>query len=348
MVLQPLLAFTIFKFPQMIVELAMLAILLVGVVSSKLLIDEIALLILYLFSQCLSFMFNDSYEFLVGAKQFGLGILSIIYFRRNEIKFGQYVLFGIFFINILITLLQYFDVSALKMSYRLILGVFADFEETKHIGLFLNYHFSSFYSAIYLIYITRTRFLFLTEYIYFLKAGTGTSLVSYIMHGIYMYAIKNKLIQELSLGRLILLFVVTVIIGVLLVNSYIILIDYSADKIGETGESALVVISQLSDISFYMSFFSFIPIDPTNYVVVNSYDHFTLGHHGGNEVQYLSTVLQAGLPLGVYYFYIVLKRYPLYRVFLLYAMLHYCFILMPLVIYIYSLGSRNQEVEKKA
>ena len=142
MVLQPLLAFTIFKFPQMIVELAMLAILLVGVVSSKLLIDEIALLILYLFSQCLSFMFNDSYEFLVGAKQFGLGILSIIYFRRNEIKFGQYVLFGIFFINILITLLQYFDVSALKMSYRLILGVFADFEETKHIGLFLNYHFS--------------------------------------------------------------------------------------------------------------------------------------------------------------------------------------------------------------
>ena len=90
-------------------------------------------------------------------------------------------------------------------------------------------------------------------------------------------------------------------------------------------------------IDFYLSFLSFIPFDPSAYVVTKSYDSIfnSAWHTGEIEIQYLSLVLQGGILVAGLFLYRLLVTFPRYRVFLLFSLLHYSFVLSPLMIFIF-------------
>ena len=313
----------------------MIAILSCGVVLCKFDRQEAALLILFVFSQLFSLAIYDVREVMVNAKQFGIAIFALIYFKRWGTVDGQAILLGLFVLNIFVTLYQYTQLGT-PQFYSGYLRTFFGQEESKPLGIFLNYTFSAFFVTTYFVLFTLRHRAYLLDYVYLAFFGTSTATVSYLAQRVYSLAVRYRILREFSLLTTVLVFVIVTAIGVMLANWVFAQFEHSPTLVSTTISSLVVIVAQLSSLDFYQSLISFIPFDPSTFIVTKSYDPmYSTGHTGEIEIQFLSLILQGGILVTGLFLYRILVMFPSYRVFLLFSLLHYAFPLSPLIIFIF-------------
>ena len=327
---------TNFKGFQIVSELSLIVILLYFIALEKLSKDDIFLLSIFVFIQIGSFFINDVYTWMLNAKLIGLAVLSAIYFSKRT--FYTLRIKILFFLCIFLVFLQriigYFPLPISKY-----LRTLADETEGRPLGLFLNYHYTTFFLGVFLIGYTYRRSLKGLDYIILFMTGVLTSFISYLGQKIFNFFNLNKKFK--SLKSQVLLLIIFLLIFALIFNIILnLLVQFNISS-----ESGLVVIYQMINPITYIRMLSFFPSDIFNYYEKNTYDYTGLGVGSfelhGNEMFLVNLFVQSGAILAIAYLYFLLKKAPGFRIFIMLTLLHYSYLLSPLNIYIIFLFSKN-------
>ncbi|NCI49098.1 hypothetical protein GWC95_04135 [Sediminibacterium roseum] len=342
MILVVMLAGTTMSLLQHAAELLLLIILAIGIYSYRLTRAEIILLITFCFAQTGSFFVNDLSIFLLNAKQFGLGILSLIYFRRNAK--GSVFLSAAVVVCIFLVFFESLT-GAFPFDIRPILSTMRDSYGSRAIGLFLNYHYTSFFLGIFFVGYTIRRRAYFIDFLSLWFISVKTNVIGYALQKIFSFAQKRikflqstKAVVLLAIGCII--FLITSVLAILeLFKEY----NYGYN-------SAYVVLTQFVDPRSYLQAFYIFPTDVVKYlgeVALFDYPELTdvsFSDHG-SELSIVRFLVQGGVFLAASFLYNVFKNFTRFRVFIFISLFHYSFILSPLIVYVMSVYEFEGEHE---
>jgi len=336
---------TILHLTQSLLELTLIFLLTFFLLKRKLKIWEISLLLLVLITQLLSILVYDSSfdSFMLNTKVAGLTFLSIMYFRHNATASVSMKI--LFIICLLLVLIQYFitDQFPINIPQSLIynLSIFNGFHP---LGLFLDFHTSAYFLAVYLIGISLTRKLFFIDLIIIWLMGVKTSFLALI--GQKFFTIAGNRIDYLKKFSV---QIACVIVGIFLsLTLFLPFFLNFMELIGfSSGNSAKIMIRLISNPNVYLDSLSLLPMDLILYsntyiydVGVETFRYF--------EMTLISIMVIFGTPIGLILLYILLKFTPSFRVFILLSLLHYAAILNPLIIYLVFMFERKvREIKEK-
>ena len=177
MIFQAIVSATVFDRLQIAVELIILLILLALIIMERRLQkEEIGLLAVFLVSQIGSIVINDWATFMLNAKQYGLAVFSLVYYRRHHCR--SILIPIVFVLCIILVLLQRFVFHRFPFEIAQYLGTLSNETATRPMGLFLNFHFSAFFLAVCLIGYTNKRSAFFLDYYLLWIVGVRTSIFS--------------------------------------------------------------------------------------------------------------------------------------------------------------------------
>jgi hypothetical protein len=328
MLVQAILSSTVFNGLQVAVELALLLILLIVIlIERRLQKEEVILLMLFLFTQMGSFVVNDLGTFMINAKNFGLAVFSLIYFRRHQ---SESLLIHFAFIScIVLILLQYYVFKAFPIDISKYLGTLSAHVATRPLGLFLSFHFSAFFIAICLIGYTHKRKVFFLDFYILWIIGVKTSFFSYTGQKVIdlinrrVNIFKSELSQWLLfIGAVILMGISANLIELFLKNYYIAAV-----------RSGNIILSQLANPLTYLNAIYILPSNVLEHDIAFSSILQKGRHDGINEIALVVYLVQGGFFVTVMYLHILTKTLSNYRMFILLSLLHYSYILSPLLIY---------------
>jgi hypothetical protein len=331
MVLTAIFSGTIFALIQHSLEFLLIIILLFLILPFKLSKIEQFLVAVFVFSQIGSFFLNNFQIFLLNAKQFGLAILSLIYFKRNAAKS--------FFINITVItciFLVFFEYIFKKFPFNITpyLSTMQDSYGSRTLGLFLNYHYSSFFLAIFFIGFTLKKKIVYVDYIILWMINAKTNFLGYIMHKLSKTYFTNFFNNTKKLTIFIVSFLVLLVIS----NEYI-LESFQSYNYGF--QSAYIIIKQIIDPKSILDSLYVFPHDLIKYLAEESlFDFPELGGaenlDRASELSIVHLFVQGGFFLAITYLYVFFKYFKKYNIFIFITLLHYSFFLSPLIIYLMS------------
>lgn len=330
MTLQMMLSQTVFSAAQHFFELMiLLSLSIILLLRNKYEIDEVLLLVVFIFSQIGSFFLNDLHAFLLNFKQLGLAVLSVLYCRKYVSD--SVMLHSIFALCLFLVLAQYFFTDRFPLPVGAYLTTMKDWMNYHPLGLFFNYHLSSYFLSVCLIgYAVRKRLFFLDYYVVYLM-GVKTTLISFFMQKLILYSfpfvrcIRWYFIQ------------VILVLGMVVFASQF--SGHAIDILRAVnlyhGTSADIIFAQLLDVDLYLNAISVFPQDIDHFYANNTRDHSAVygGEDHYNEIFLVALLAQSGVFLGFMFLHFLLKSLPLYRVFILLSIFHFAYILSPLVIY---------------
>lgn len=330
MTVNAILAETIFETPHFILEILIILLLACLLAKGKFNKQELYLLLVFLLSQIGSFFINDLSVFMLDAKQLGLAVLSIIYFKRHAketilIHVIILLCIGLIFFQV-ITGYFPFDIP----QYMKYLG---DDMKARPLGLFLNYHFSAFVISVYFLGLSQKKNIYFLDYVTIYLIGVRTSLFSYIGQKLYNRFGKRLGINNIR-GQIIVLslFVVIAIGSIGMLRNYY-------DKLDKQDNSLFVIAYQIGQFDTYVRMFSVFPSDIIPFTIGGIYDYNGMGLEGftvgGNELFLVTLFVQSGFFLAIFFMAFLLRNLPECRIFILLSLLHYSFLFSPLVLYIF-------------
>lgn len=308
-------------------ETLLLALLLYAVTTIRLGRWEASLLALFVVMTAISFSINDVSVAVTNAKHFGLAVLALIYFSR--VRHRSPLIFPAVVLSVGLIVIG--RVIPSVVAPLTALAKDPEFNESRFGGLFLNAHYNAYFLAVALIYYGYRRRLYgLGAVILYLTASKFV-FVSYLAS----VAARLKLVAFVSRYR-------TIVVGVV-VALLILLIRYQGaitDYLN-TPElaSASVIISQALDSRFYQLVLNPFPADYLT-VVANlklSYDAVSIS----NEIGFFAMCIQGGTPLAILYLVVLMRRAKFFRIFIVVSLLHYGFVLSPLIVYMIVTYSRE-------
>lgn len=317
---------------QIQIVLELLVIILMSIsIRRKLTIIELAIIICFIFISAISFFQNALLVFILNLKVFLIPLLLLIFYKD---KIVDTLVVKVFFIlNIFLILFQIifnrfiFDISGI------ISVSFQDEIENRPLGVFLNFHFSAFFTAICLI-----------NYLnfYSLSYKIASSLLVAISGSFFtLFSFVLSLINKYILIFGSIVFVVFYLTFSL--NDYL----FNFSKSG----SLIVILFQIFDWERY-SVLSFFPQD---YSLVNSNWHNVLDYNAylnnrvllENEIQYITYLIQGGYFFAAIFLIYYLKSIPTFAIFILIAMLHYGYALNPLIVFLTIVYQNKINLESK-
>lgn len=336
---------TIFGLAQHFIEFVLLLIFVALISTYKLSKSEWLLLSIFILAQIGSFFINPLPIFLVNAKQFGLAIFSLIHFRRYGFK--SIFLHIIFLMCAFLVLFENFF-GSLPINISLYLSTMSDSYGSRPLGLFLNYHYSSFFIATYLIGYTAKRTLFLFDYYLLWIINVKTNLLSYFASK-FLSLLQEKVKFLGSKFGTNLLYVVSLLIIIISVTT---LLEFFR-SINFGYNSVYVILYQALDPKSYIDAIYIFPNDVVKHLQEKTLFDFTeldsgvvfLNH--GSELGIVSFLVQGGVFLTFCYFILLFKSFKIYRVFIFFTLFHYSFILSPFIIYIMSVFEPDDNTNNK-
>jgi len=329
MLLSAILAETIFEELQIVSELLLMFIFTILLAKGKFNKKELALLLVFIVSQIGSFFVNNISTWMLDGKLLGLAVLAIIYFRRHATD--SFFVHTAFILCVLLIVIQralgYFPLPISQFMTTL-----AGELSGRPLGLFLNYHYTTFFSATYFLGYTLKRKVFPFDYIIIASTGVMTSLVSYIGQksfnlikpGLKLHSLKSQLLVFIG--------------GVFLITLLFQFSIFILEKFNIQSASGLVVLYQIIDFDTYTRMLTVFPVDIYGFYQNNLYDYSDLNIEGfgehGNEMFLVTLFVQAGALLAIAFLLFLLWSVPNSRIFILLSLLHYSYLLSPFIIYV--------------
>lgn len=338
-ILVPILSGTVFKSAQIAIELALIVLLTALVTRHRLTREDLLLLAVFGVSQSISFVLNDLNVFMLDAKQFALPILTFLYFRRTH--FTTPLIGFAFALNAFLTLYQLLA-GQFILDIADVLTVFKDYASARPLGLFLNFHFSAYFCGVYLIYLSRIKKLYMADFAFLYFTGVKTVLVSYLaqriarLNVVRSSVLRNRLTSTLAIcGALTLVyFGAEFILGL-------------AQTMEFGYNSLLVIYRQALDPIAYLALMTPYPGDATGYTESVRWDYADVGFGQiGNEIALFSIFTQGGSVLASIYLFLLTKYLKHFRVFFWISLLHYGFVLSPLIVYL--MVTYETEIRKRS
>jgi hypothetical protein len=327
MIAQLFFAVPALKLAQSGTEMVLFALLIYACMTIRFSVPEAALLALLGIMTVVSMFINDLSVLLVGVKQFGLGTLCLVYFSR--VRFRSRLILPAFIVSVLMILISRIAPSA--VAPLIAISRSPEFNESRFGGLFLNAHYNAYFLAVALIYYGyRVRMFGLGQVLIFLT-GSKFVFVSYATN----VAARYPIVRFFSRHRRIVLLFLLAVVAVLWNRRFEMVAWFDTTA----WMSAYVILSQLFDPQFYSLVLNPLPGDYL--AIVNGLK----GTYGAvqytNEIGLFAMCIQGGLFLTVAYLAALLKHARPYRIFILVSLLHYGFVLSPLIVYMIVTYSRE-------
>jgi hypothetical protein len=209
MVISAILSETTFEIYQRFFELLVLTILIGSVVTERFNKQELILIVVFFVSQIGSVLINNPSVFMLNAKQLGLAVFAAIYFRRHATNIISIHI--AFIICVALIIFQIFS-GYFPFSIGQYMKYLGSDMNSRPLGLFINYHYSAFFIAVYLIGFTKKRNLYFFDFLLLYFIGVRTSLLSYI--GQKMVGVFGKRFGLGSLKGQIILLVAALILAI--------------------------------------------------------------------------------------------------------------------------------------
>lgn len=308
-------------------EIMLLVVLVYGCLTIRFGLQELGLIALLVVMSVVSMAMNSVDVVLVGMKQFGLAILTLIYFSR--VRFRSRLILPTFIVTVLLMVVARLAPPVVEPLIRISRA--PEFNESRFGGLFLNTHYNAYFLAVALIYYGyRVPLAGLGQLVVFVT-GSKFVFVSYAAN----VAARFRLFQILVRYRRLLFFLVVAGAWVVWTRR--------ADIVGRLSRTEMislyVIVSQLFDPHFYRLVLNPFPGDYL--AIVNGLQ----GNYGTatytNEIGLFAMSVQGGVFLAAAYLASLLKHTPYYRVFIVVSLFHYGFVLSPLIVYMLVTYSRE-------
>lgn len=327
MIISAILSETVFKSLQVSIELLLLFSFLMLIIRKKLDRQDIFVLVIYFIANLFSVFYLNITAFMLNIKQFGLPILALIYFRKRTYN-SVFLHFAFIFCVILLIVQKIIGYYPLPVNQ--FMTTLKDEMEGRPLGLFLNYHFSAFFVAVYLLGFTFKKTFYLIDYLIIFLYGVMTSLFSYLGQKLYSFYFGNR--NKQNLRKQLILFLLSL-------TSFLFLLRFLLDSldIPEGAISGLVIFYQLTDVQTYIRVLNLLPRDIYEFYKHSLYDYSGTRVDGfsasGNEISFIQILVQGGLILGLTFLNFILKNITFYRVFIFLSLIHYSYLFSPLIIY---------------
>ena len=255
----------------------------------------------------------------------------MIYFKRNAAKSN--------FINITVItciFLVFFEYIFKKFPINITpyLSTMQESYGSRTLGLFLNYHYSSFFLAIFFIGFTIKKKIFYIDYIILWMINAKTNLLGYILHKLSKTYFRNFFNNT----KIFTIFILSFLVLLVIFNEYI-LESFQSYHYGF--QSAYIIIKQIIDPKSILDSLYVFPHDLIKYLAEESlFDFPELGGaenlDRASELSIVHLLVQGGFFLAITYLYVFFKYFKKNNVFIFITLLHYSFFLSPLIIYLMS------------
>lgn len=325
---------TIFNQLQILIELLLLVLLGYGMVKIKLTRGDFFLLGLFLVISVIS-LFNASFtSFALILKIYGLCIFTFIYFKKKHFN-PQKLINIVHGINILLILHQ-LVAGHFIIASAWFFGDYKTYANDRPVGIFLTPHSSSFFIAIYIIYLLKAYQQYLKGIFFFLitlMTGSFTSTVSLLaqLAQFFFSYIGGKLkLIKLNLGAPAKIAIIAIPILLLSVytESFIEWLKFSSYT---RYYSLEITLGQLFDSRFFADIFK---------VYFRDYQEYIYGQERtfadvGNEIGLIKVIVEGGIILGPVLLIILMRHLKYYNIFLFVSLLHYSFVInMPIMLFL--------------
>ncbi len=293
--------------------------------------QEFLLVLVFWFVTAASFFLNSFSVFLTNAKALGLAIYTMLYFTRVHHRSKLIDVTAI--CSICLMVINFINPSILSPIVEL--SKFSDFNKSRFGGIFFNAHLNGYFIAVWLIFILYQNRQYFPASLVVLMTGSKFVFVSYFFQGVPKRIYKKYLPMIIFMT----------IISFLFLSRWLVQLFNTAKLV-----SLSVILYQLFDIRYYYYVLSIFPNDYVETIASAplSEDFFNLaGAMIANEIGYFQLFYQAGNILAVLYLMRYFKLANVYTIFIIISMLHYGFILSPIVVYMmvvfsYIINKQNQ------
>lgn len=338
MVISAMLSETTFEIYQRFFELLVLTILIGSVITQRFNRQELILILVFFVSQIGSVLTNSPSVFMLNAKQLGLAVFAAIYFRRHATNIISIHI--AFIVCVALIIFQIFS-GYFPFSISQYMKYLGNDMNARPLGLFINYHYSAFFIAVYLIGFTKKRNLYFLDFLLIYFTGVRTSLLSYI--GQKMVSVFGKRFGLGSFKGQILLLLAALIVAI----SSLGLVQLFYERLDQQNNSLFVIAYQIADFNTYVRMLTIFPSDMTPFVMGGIYDYTGMGIEGfaehGNELFIVTLFVQGGFFLALLYLTFLLKTLPSYQFFILLSIFHYSYLFSPLIIYVVYMFDGSQK-----
>lgn len=342
MISASVLAETTFKSLQVSVELLVLVFLFLMICKDSFSREELVLLTVFILANLASLLFVNLSAFMLNVKQYGLAVLSIIYFKRHV--YNTVILHIAFWLCVLLVAVQR-AIGYFPLPISQFITTLGEEMEGRPLGLFLNYHFTTFFMSVYLLGYTLRKRMFLLDYVIVSSTNVMTSLVSYAGQKVFNFLQPIFNIETLKAQLLFVLLMIISFLGVLAI--LVTTIEFSGNT-----TSGLVIFYQLINPETYIRLLHLLPSDIKLFYMQDIYDYSGTVVEGytrkGNELFFVILFLQGGVILAITFLRFLLKSLPMYRIFILLSILHYSYLFSPLIMYMACLFEKQYSLSIKA
>lgn len=325
---------TIFNQLQIIVELFLFVLLGYGIVKIKLTRGDMFLMGLFSVISVIS-LFNATFTaFALNFKLYGLCILTFIYFKKKHFN-PQKLINVVHCINILLILHQLVTGHFIVAS-AWFFGEYKTYANDRPVGIFLTPHSSSFFIAIFIIYLLKAHRQYLRGLFFFaitLMTASFTSTVSLLAQLVQFFFSyiggKFKLIKlNLGVPAKIAVIVVPILLLSVYTESFIEWLKFSSYT---RYYSLEITLGQLFDSRFFADIFK---------VYFRDYQEYIYGQERtfadvGNEIGLIKVIIEGGVILGPALLIILMRHLKYYNIFIFVSLLHYSFVInMPIMLFL--------------
>lgn len=324
---------TIFEYFQIFIEIFII----LGFISIfvfyniKLKPVEFFLISVFFLVSLVSFFINPLFIFILNFKVYILAIFSFIFFSKFKLK-SHFINF-FFFINVFFVLYQYlFGSMPLSFLLNPIVGAFGQYTDSRPLGFFLNTHYSAFFLATILIYWSKKYKFYIFDFLLIYFTMSKFTFVSYLSHKIG----RNNLLVNFFKNKILVFISLFCFLGLAFYFSdFLIILD-----LGSGLSSYNTIIEQLLTVDSYKYSFSFFPNDSVKII-----EEFT--NDAGNEIMYFTLLFQGGVLLFLVFLFYINSLLKIYKIFIYISLLHYGFIMSPLIIFLICHFNEKLSLEGK-
>lgn len=340
MIITSIVTSTIYQPVQVLCEVLFIIVIGSLILKEKVGRDDFTLLMIFLFSQTVSFFLNDFSTFALNAKQFGMAVFSLIYFKKCAPN--SKLIHLAFVATASLVILQYFH-GEFPFDVKEHLGTLKGHTDQRPLGLFLSFHYSAFFMATYLLGYTIRKRTYGTEVLLLFLSGTRTSLIAYLGQRV-IRIISNRLKYFRSWAFQ--MAVSFAIIGAVSIFYRIALELFLYLDFGVN--SVTIILHQIGNIEKIIDVHLLFPTDFFEHNMKFSNALAIEGHDGGNELGFITILVQGGILLSFAFILKITRCMKSYRVFIVIGLLHHTYVLSPLIIFtMFMFEHREQRREVK-
>ena len=336
MLVQPFLGGTTFDAAQIVVEILLMVLLIIGVLSNKIKKEDATLLGMLFFFSFISFLLNEFNVFALNFKIFFLTILVISYFSKIDFFPHKSILF---FLAINIFYAIYVKITGNYVLEELsILKQQGTYVGSRPIGFLGTPHATSTLIAMYFLYLINIGMHSMVQLmllsVLFIYAS-WTALVALVAHLIFMFVDK---ITPFRINQV--LFFSLFVFSVLTMGA--LLLDLMRNIPGSRYYSVEVILPMFFDVRFYEPLLTWYPQSHISLIESQEVMFAAIG----NEFGIIKIFVEGGFVLSLFLMHRVIGCAKYMTVFLLVTTLHYSFFVnMPFIMFLFIV--LNQNIDQK-